>query len=152
MGGCRLENEIFGNFAPVKVLFQQITSAFLAMLVLLSTVSWTVDKHLCMGRVMDISLFTDADDCGMEGAMAMMGETFSDNHCCADESFTLAGQDDLKHAIQDLDLEQQVFLVAFAESYFDLFVPVEELPIPHEEYPPPLLTMDIHILDQVFLI
>lgn len=66
----------------------------MALLVLLSTVSWTVEKHLCMGRVMDVALFGHAEDCGMETNLAAFGET--DNHCCEDESFTLEGQDDLK--------------------------------------------------------
>ncbi|WP_235856455.1 HYC_CC_PP family protein [Flagellimonas oceanensis] len=41
----------------MKQFFHQIVSSLMALLVLASTVSWTVDKHICMGRVMDISLF-----------------------------------------------------------------------------------------------
>ncbi|MCL6267700.1 HYC_CC_PP family protein [Flagellimonas myxillae] len=136
----------------MKVIFQQIASVGLSLLVLLSTVSWTVEKHMCMGRTMDIALFTGAEGCGLDDALSVMGDEAMDNQCCDDESFTLEGQDNLKLSITDLDLEQQVFLVAFNQSYLDLFVPVEELPIPHEKYPPPLLVKDIHILDQVFLI
>ncbi len=105
-----------------------------------------------MGRVMDIAFFAHADNCGMEEAMAAMETDADDNHCCDDESFTLEGQDDLKLSNSDLDFEHQVFLVAFAHSYLDLFTPVEELPVPHEKYPPPILVRDIHVLDQVFLI
>lgn len=113
-------------------------------MVLVSTVSWTVDKHICMGRVMDISLFAHADTCGMD--------TDTETSCCDDESFTVQGQDDLKMSFDSFGLDHQVFLVAFAQSYLDLFVPLEEIPVPHEEYPPPILVKDIHILDQVFLI
>ncbi|SNY94474.1 HYC_CC_PP family protein [Flagellimonas pacifica] len=136
----------------MKEIFRNISSIFLALMVLLSTVSWTVDKHLCMGRVMDVSFFAHADDCGMEEAMAAMGTEVGENHCCDDESFTLKGQDDLKLSWYDLELEHQAFLVAFTQSYFDLFVPVEELPVPHEKYPPPILVRDVQVLDQVFLI
>ena len=62
----------------------------MALLVLVSTVSWTVDKHLCMGRVMDISFFADAESCGMEKAAALM-EKKMENHCCGDETFTILG-------------------------------------------------------------
>ncbi|MEX0315123.1 MAG: hypothetical protein AB3N18_13175 [Allomuricauda sp.] len=133
-------------------MFRNISSIFLALMVLMSTVSWTVDKHLCMGRVMDISFFAHADDCGMEQAMVAMEMDAVDNHCCDDESFTLLGQDDLKSSWNDLELEHQVFLVSFAQSYLDLFTPIEELPVPHEKYPPPILVRDIQVLDQVFLI
>ncbi|MGX1931178.1 HYC_CC_PP family protein [Flagellimonas sp. 2504JD4-2] len=136
----------------MKELFRNISSIFLALMVLLSTVSWTVDKHLCMGRVMDVSFFTLADDCCMEQAMAAMGTDAIENHCCDDESFTLEGQDNLKLSNPDLDIEQQWFLVALVHSYLALFTPVEELPVPHEKYPPPIMVRDIHILDQVFLI
>ena len=124
----------------------------MSLLVLLSTISWSVDKHLCMGRVMDISFFSEADDCGMESALALLEKDSKKPHCCDDESFVLTGQDDLKLTWSDFDLEQQVFLVAFSTSYLDLFVPLDELPVPHEEYPPPVLVRDIHVLDQVFLI
>ena len=136
----------------MKQILHQFISSLLALLVLLSTVSWTVDKHLCMGRVMDISLFAHAVDCGMEEAMTAMDDQNIQNSCCDDESFTVQGQDDLKLSWNDFDLDHQVFLVAFAQSYLNLFVPVEEIPAPHEKYPPPILVKDIHILDQVFLI
>lgn len=136
----------------MKTVFHHTVSVLLAMMVLLSTVSWTVDKHFCMGRVMDISLFVDAEECGMEVAMAAMEDKVMENHCCDDESFTFTGQDDLKLSLYDLEIEHQDFLVAFTYSYLNLFVPVDKLPVPNEKYPPPLLVKDITVLDQVFLI
>lgn len=136
----------------MKTVFHHTVSVLLAIMVLLSTVSWTVDKHFCMGRVMDISLFVDAEECGMEAAMSLMKDKVAENHCCDDESFTFTGQDDLKLSWYDLEMEHQDFLVAFTYSYLDLFVPVGKLPVPNEKYPPPLLVKDITVLDQVFLI
>ncbi|MEW2921302.1 hypothetical protein AB1A65_07525 [Muricauda sp. ANG21] len=136
----------------MKQVFHQITSVAMAILLLASTVSWTVDKHLCMGRVMDISLFAHAENCGMEISMEAMNNDDLQNSCCEDESFTIEGQDDLKLTWNDFDLDHQLFLVAFTKSYVDLFVPLEKLPVPNEHYPPPKLVQDIHILDQVFLI
>lgn len=124
----------------------------LAVLVLLSTMSWTVDKHLCMGRVMDISFFGGAKGCGMDEAFSVIGMENKENHCCDDESFTQLGQDDLTFSWSGLNLENQVFWVAFYQSYLDFFVPLKELLDPSEKYPPPILVEDIHVLDQVFLI
>ncbi|NAY92142.1 hypothetical protein GTQ34_09440 [Muricauda sp. JGD-17] len=121
-------------------------------MLLLSTVSWTVDKHLCMGRVMDVSFFMDAEDCGMEAAMDAMSDQLTQNQCCDNESFTVTGQDDLKLTWFDLDLEHRIFLIAFSQTYLELFVPLKELPVSNEKYPPPILVKDIHVLDQVFLI
>ncbi|WP_241244275.1 HYC_CC_PP family protein [Flagellimonas marinaquae] len=136
----------------MKQVFHQIMSAVMALMVLASTVSWTVDKHLCMGRVMDISLFLHADDCGMESAMTAMEDDNVQNPCCEDESFTITGQDNLKLSWNDFDWDHQVFLVTFAHSYAELFVPLKERPLPNEQYPPPKLVKDIQVLDQVFLI
>ncbi|MDF0715271.1 hypothetical protein PY092_03840 [Muricauda sp. 334s03] len=136
----------------MKQFFHQIVSSLMALLVLASTVSWTVDKHFCMGRVMDISFFSHAEDCGMEAGLALMENDDLKKSCCADESFTMQGQDDLNLAWQDLDLEHQMFLVAFTSTYVDIFVPLEKCPVPNEQYPPPKLVKDIHVLDQVFLI
>lgn len=119
---------------------------------LTSTASWTVDKHLCMGRVMDIAFFHHADSCGMEEAMAAMGEATSTMDCCNDESFTLEGQDDLKLSWDELEIDDQTFLVAFAQSYLELlFLPLGG-DIPETIYPPPLLVHDLTILHDVFLI
>ncbi|MBC30635.1 MAG: hypothetical protein CMH48_07285 [Muricauda sp.] len=122
----------------------------MALLLLLSTVSWTVDKHLCMGRVMDISFFAQAEDCGMDVAATLLETT--DNHCCDDESFTIEGQDDLKLTWNDIQWGHQVFLAAFAQSYLGTFLDIEQLPIPLHTYPPPLLVQDLNILHEVFLI
>ncbi|MFD2099696.1 HYC_CC_PP family protein [Flagellimonas iocasae] len=128
----------------MKQIFHQIVSTVMALLVLASTVSWTVDKHLCMGRVMDISLFSHADDCGMSQDM--------EKSCCDDESFTIKGQDNLKVTFDDFSLDQQVFLVSFVQTYFQLFEIDSEESNLFNEYNPPPLIRDVQVLDQTFLI
>jgi len=129
-----------------------IISALLSLLVLLSTVSWTVEKHLCMGRVVDIAFFHHAHNCGMKMATEASGEKLKKNHCCDNESFTIQGQDDLK-----LDLGEQgvqsimlVQLLPCDYSFHD-FVSSENEATP-EIYPPPLLVQNLTLLNQVFLI
>lgn len=129
----------------MKQFFHQILSSLMAFLVLASTVSWTVDKHICMGRVMDISLFSHADDCGMS-SMDM------EKSCCNDETFTVKGQHDLKISFDDISLEQQLFIVSFVQTYFHLIEVDSEEPNNFNDYNPPPLIRDIQILDQTFLI
>ncbi|MER3319911.1 MAG: hypothetical protein RIB79_16575 [Allomuricauda sp.] len=128
----------------MKQFIHQILSSLMALLVLASTVSWTVDKHICMGRVMDISLFSHADDCGMDMDM--------EKSCCDDESFTVQGQDDLKISLENFDLDQQIFLVSFVQTYFHLFEIDSEESSTFSEYNPPPLIRDVQVLDQTFLI
>lgn len=126
----------------------------MALLLLLSTVSWKVEKHYCTGRLMDIALFADVDTCGMDVFMWMddenLGET--ENSCCDDEVVFFEGQDDLKISFNDLDVEQQSFLIATAYSYLSVLIDLKEQPVPHEQYPPPILVKDIQLLDEIFLI
>ena len=124
----------------------------MALMLLLSTVSWTIEKHTCMGRVMDVALFAKAQDCGMDAAMQAMEDESLVNHCCGEEVITLQGQDDLKISFNDISLDQQVFLVAFTQAYVGLFTTLEQQTSINEYYPPPLLVKDIQLLDETFLI
>ena len=134
----------------MRAVLRQILSSMLALLVLLSTVSWTVDKHICMGKVVDIAFFAHADTCGMD-----MGADKSfafEKSCCDDETFTLQGQEDLKISFFDLDIEQQVFLVAYTYSYLNIFQEIDVTSVTYLGHPPPLLDKDYQVLYETFLI
>lgn len=126
----------------------------MALLLLLSTISWKVEKHYCMGRLMDMALFVDAANCGMDMEVSSIDipQLEKENSCCDHEVLVIEGQDNLKISFNELDVDQQSFLVTFAYSYIDLFSNLEELPVPYELYPPPILVKDIQLLDEVFLI
>ena len=140
---------IFCIFVLMKDLFHKITSFLIAILLLGSTISWTVEKHYCMGRVMDIAIFHEAKDCGMQ---MMNSEEDMKMDCCSDEITVVQGQDDLKISFDELTFDQQLFLAAYTHSYINLYNVLREHVVPHKEYPPPILVKDIQVLDQVFLI
>lgn len=126
----------------------------MAFFMLVSTVSWTVEKHFCFGSLVDIAFFHEADTCGMDLGLVVedVSSKNNPNTCCSDETILVQGQDDLSISYDDLSFGQQQFLVAFTSSYIKLFQPREQHYVPHADYPPPILVRDIHILDQVFLI
>ena len=72
---------------------QKYSVTVLAFMVLLSTISWSFESHYCMGKLFDVTLFTQASDCGMQEALSYFGET--ENPCCDNEVFVLEGQDEL---------------------------------------------------------
>lgn len=126
----------------------------MAFLLLASTTSWMVDTHYCMGHVMDIAFFKSAETCGMMDDMDMETEPHlqPSKSCCSDELIALDGQDKVTLSFNDIQLNHQVFLVAFTFSYSDLFQGNSKQVVPHEHYPPPILIKDLLILDQVFRI
>ena len=115
---------------------------------LISTVSFTIEKHFCGDVLVDISIFTEVDKCAMETLEILQKKT-----CCKDEIEIIQGQDELKFsAFEDFNFEQQQFLSAFAFSYVNLFIGLPKQSIPHKDYSPPNLVADIQVLDQVFII
>lgn len=141
---------IFKNYVlllAVKKLFQHIISVSMAILVMFSTMSFTVDKHFCGSYLVDLAVFSKAQSCGMD--MSSMEE---DGHCCSNEKVEVDGQDELDQSVKVLDLDQQIFLISFSHSYLNLFEGLPEQIIPFKNYTPPLLVYDIQLQDQVFLI
>jgi len=133
----------------------RIFSITVALLLLLSTTSWTVGKHYCMGLLMDVSLFEAPEDCCMEtiseeddGTATLLDE----KACCKDEVISVAGQDDLRISLNDFGFDQPLLLGSFAHSLLPIFQLTAERHVPNEHYLPPTLVNDIQLLDEVFII
>lgn len=127
----------------MKEILYKSLHILMAFFVLASTLSWTVDKHICMGRVVSISVFEKAQGCDMP-----MESTKS---CCENESFTIKGQEDLKISLTEIDFEPVLFIAtaqndeiataAIRKGHSQLFL-----------YDPPPLLDNKLILEQRFLI
>ncbi|WP_289060929.1 hypothetical protein [uncultured Zobellia sp.] len=128
-------------------------ACFMALVLLVSTTSFKVEKHYCMGYLVDVAFFSDAQDCGM--AMFLdenIGSTVDKMSCCNSELIAMEGQNDVKPSFNDFNLDQQMVLVAFVYSYGALFEPVGAKHVPYSHYNPPKIIKNIQLLDAVFLI
>ena len=135
-------------------MLHKICALALAFLMLASTVSWTIEKHYCLGSLVDIAFFHEADSCGMgvdwDGG-TVVKEDIS-NSCCVDETISIEGTDNLRISQNDFELNQQFFWHAYSAYYLHFFEVNTAQLVPSSGYPPPILVRDIHVLDQVFLI
>ncbi|RXJ50782.1 hypothetical protein ESZ48_06990 [Gelidibacter gilvus] len=123
----------------------------MAFLVLLSTISFTMEKHYCGDTLIDVAIFSKVDSCCDMDATAITA--VEKKSCCKEEIAVVKGQDNLKKAtFDDLSFDQQVFLTTLYYSYLNLFEGLPEQVIPHKGYSPPNLVTDIQVLDQVFII
>lgn len=130
-----------------KQFFYKGFSALMALLVLFSTVSFTIEKHFCGDVLVDVSVFVEAEKCGME-ALEIRKKT-----CCKDEIAIVKGQDELKVSVfEDLNFEKQQFVALFTYSFISLFENLSKQIVLHKDYSPPNLVYDIQVLDQVFII
>ncbi|MGY5846415.1 HYC_CC_PP family protein [Salegentibacter sp. HM20] len=137
----------------MKRTFHNTISVLMALTVLLSTSSFTVDKHFCGGLLMDMAVYSEAKSCVMGiHDHSDRGTSINKDHCCSNEKILVEGQDELKNSFLSLDLEQQVFLGALANSYVALFNGIPRQVPAYKFYSPPLLIHNIYLRDQVFLI
>ncbi len=145
----------FASFAQqMKEILRKISSVAMAFVVLLSTLSFTVEAHYCGDTLVDSSLFSAAESCGMEmeAEPQLEGCAVSMKDCCSDEQLVLDGQKDLKSSSDKLTQEQKVFLYSYIYTYVDLFEGLDENPHAYLDYRPPLVTRQIYKLDESYLI
>ncbi|MEZ4792024.1 MAG: hypothetical protein R2783_00660 [Gelidibacter sp.] len=134
-----------------KKTFHKVFSLLMAFLVLFSTVTFTIEKHFCGDELIDLAMFSKANNCGTD-VEAMKLTSVEKENCCKDEVEVVKGQDKLKlTSFEDLHLQQQLFITSFAYTYINLFEGLPQQVIPHKNYSPPNLVADIHVLDQVSL-
>lgn len=141
---------LFRNFATMKKVIHKIIATSMALLLLVITTSWKVEKHYCMGHLIDVAFFVSVDDCGMD--MSSEDDNRVEKSCCDDEVIAVEGQNDVRPSINDLDLDQQLFLAVYSYTYYNLFKPLGAQNFPHKYYLPPKIVKDIQLLDDVFLI
>lgn len=138
----------------MKSISHNIMSLSMAFVVLLSTMSFTVDMHYCGDMMVDFSVTHDAKTCGMEHDQSENDcqSEVQDDSCCSDRQIVIEGQDDLKMSFDTLNFEQQVFVATFFHSYLNLFEGLDTNVIPFRDYKPPLIIRDIQKLHETYLI
>ena len=75
----------------------QLISMAMAVLVLISTLSVSIEKHYCGDHLVDVAIFSEAESCGMEMtdmdlSTSEDGPSISKKTCCTDVVNLLEGQ------------------------------------------------------------
>ena len=132
----------------------KISSVLMAFIVLFSTISFSISEHYCGDHLVDRSLFSTAESCGMEmeKSLAIGDCNIQKNNCCKDVVKLYKGQDDIKTNPIDLNSSQQILVASFIYSYINLFEGLEENIIPFKEYSPPFLITNIQVINETYLI
>ncbi|RZS99793.1 hypothetical protein EV197_1020 [Aquimarina brevivitae] len=129
----------------------------MTVVLLLSTFSFTIQKHYCGATLVDTAWFVKAEDCGMKGMDSLSMMSSNDNvkrkSCCKDELIIIQGQNELKNNLHVYKVNQTSAYVAPIFLTFE-FIPNTETqrvlfinnPIP----PPP--SNKLHKLYETYLI
>ncbi|MCZ6595834.1 MAG: hypothetical protein O6943_13105 [Bacteroidetes bacterium] len=138
----------------MKKVFHKIMSAMMAVVVLLSTMSFTIDRHYCGDILIDTAIFQQAKTCEMEKQESTSTSdcSITKSDCCSDEQITFEGQNELKISFDTITFEQQLFISSFIYSYIGLFKELNKNVITHRDYTPPLIVRNIYQLDEVYII
>lgn len=78
----------------------RITTLGLAVMVLLSTTSFTINKHYCGKILIDVAINNTAKKCAMELYLEKAQSTITKPSCCKDEHQVVIGQDELKKNVE----------------------------------------------------
>ncbi len=137
----------------------KILALILALIVIFSSLSFTVEKHICMDEVTDVSFFTEADTCEMQtdecedtGIKDHTG-SFDDQDCCTNVHELIPGTNIEQPALDGFEINTLPFIITYAFTYLNLFKDNKEH-VPFSGYISPHVLTDrnIQILYQTFLI
>jgi hypothetical protein len=131
---------------------RSISAVVLSILVLVSSTSFMVGMHFCMGEVQNIAFLSKADGCEKEKNLPPCHRD-TNAPCCEDETVIHDG-DDLKSSIAQI----QILAPANIDIEVPLLLIAEIIPsaplscIQYYNYDPPLRSWDLTVEHQVFLI
>jgi hypothetical protein len=128
-----------------------ISSIALILLVLVSSTSFMVGMHFCMGEVQNIALFGKADVCEQEQSLPPCHRHMK-APCCDDET-VIHDADDFKLSLTQVQLSVPQFITV--EQCFVIIgeiIPASPRQRAYFNYDPPLRSSDITVKHQVFLI
>ena len=138
----------------MKQVFHKTMSVLMAFVVLLSTMSFTINMHYCGDKLVDSAIFSKAETCGMEMELTTSTNdcSVSKKNCCSEGFEKINGQNELQSSIETISFEQQVFIASFIYTYAKLFKSLDNKVSLYEEYHTPLVIRQLYKLDETYLI
>lgn len=131
---------------------RSISAVFLAALVLISSTSFLVGMHMCMGEVQNIALFGKAESCQKEKTLPVCHKHIKPA-CCEDEMVFHEGTD-FKGSIEHVNISVPASMdIEHSVAPISEVIPASPLAhFKYYNYDPPLRSCDLTVEHQVFLI
>lgn len=134
-------------------------SIFLSLLILTTNVGITFAAHYCEGKVVktSISFWEDSINCGMTDMSQpceneSQSSTVKRKSCCENTFVQLKIEDNYNTPTIAKSTVDFNFIVAFLTTHINLYSCNASTEAEYLKYSPPLLTLDIPVLIQSFLI
>lgn len=128
-------------------------SFVMALVVLFTTTSFTVNMHYCGDTLVDTAIFHKVKGCGMKMQNPSTEScSLTKKNCCTDKQMSIDGQDELQLSFDTLTFEQQQFVSSFIYACIYLFEGEADGIDSYKDYVPPLVVRPIYKLDETYLI
>lgn len=134
----------------MKEILKKISVTILSLVVLLSSMSFTIEKHYCGERLIDVSYFGDAKGCCENNET--ISTKVNEDSCCKDVLQIIESSTFDKEKLTKFSQKNIEFLVYFIVSYIHLFQQTLVEKEFYKNFSPPNIDKDISILYQTFLI
>uniref|UniRef100_UPI004048E922 HYC_CC_PP family protein n=1 Tax=Mariniflexile sp. TaxID=1979402 RepID=UPI004048E922 len=132
-----------------------MVSFFLTVSILFSTSSFKVDMHFCCNKLVGTAILGKAQVCKdkiQKNIPSAKKCTLQEKDCCNSITFLKLGDKTLTNSNPEAETQTLLFLSTFLYSYIDLFEGLDKNVVPFQHYKPPLLSKDMQVLHQTFLI
>ncbi len=142
-------------FKILKTFSTKILSFLIAVTILFSTSSFMVDMHFCCDKLVNFSILGKAKVCNEEVDKKSNKEctTLQEKDCCSNQTIVKDADDTFNKTTTTLDSETLFFISTYSNSYANiLFYEFTEDENSFQTYRPPLLSIDVIILNERFLI
>lgn len=139
----------------MKHLFTKIVAFMLASSVLFMSSTYAIDKHYCCKMLVDTAIFGSAKSCkdiAEQKDSPFRKCTDEDDSCCKDQVIVKKGDDTIIKTSTEFETETIIFLNTFFYTYINLFEGLEKNIVPFKQYRPPLLSKEIQVLYETYLI
>ncbi|WP_417355332.1 HYC_CC_PP family protein [Flavobacterium sp.] len=137
----------------MKKIVHKILALIMVLVVLFSTLSFTVNMHYCGDTLVETTLFHEVKGCGMNMEKPLTENcSITKKNCCENEQLVQNGQDELQLNVDKISFQQQIFLVSFVYTYISLFESVDKKVSLFKAYKPPLVVRQIFKIDETYLI
>lgn len=138
---------------------KRVASILLSLLILLSSIGYTVASHYCGGQMVKAKLMYvhNSIDCGMNGMLNSCAEqeetsgSILKKQCCENEFSRFQLENQLKTSELQAPINTEV-VVMFVYTYLNLFLSNTTEGVIPSDYTPPPNIKDIPVQNQVFLI
>lgn len=117
-----------------------IISIFIAALLVVSTISFSLEKHFCLGQLVDVSLLSDASCASEDSTSTHCGDAELDSLNCCDNQVSVVEGQDLETTVSqksvDITKAKQSAISAAAVWVKDLLFSIVKKQVTSFEQPP----------------